>query len=376
MEDAKDRVICHLKSARVLKKLSQLELAERVGIKRQAIYDMESGRYMPNTLIALRLARELDCRVEDLFILNVTENGQPVTLAEKTTVTDARVSVVRIRNRLIAYPMDGKWLYGDGFQAADGMLSKDGGKVQLLQSEESLKKNILLLGCDPAFALLSSHVARYASSDARLHCRFASSHAAVKALASGHAHVAGTHLHNSDATESNISLVENMMTGTRVMLFAFSMFEEGLMVAPGNPLNIRTASDLAKDDIRLVNRESGAALRVLLDDCLRRSGVPSEAVSGYENLVASHSQGAQMVAFRLADAALGLRAVAVAHGLDFVPIQAVRCDLVIPYDLLDLSAVKILLEVLQSHAMRKELSSLPGYDASSTGKLIGEVNSR
>lgn len=375
MEDAKDRVICHLKSARVLKKLSQLELAERVGIKRQAIYDMESGRYMPNTLIALRLARELDCRVEDLFILNVTENGQPVTLAENATVTDARVSVVRIRNRLIAYPMDGKWLNGDGFQAADGMLSKDGGKVQLLQSEESLKKNILLLGCDPAFALLSSHVARYAS-DARLHCRFASSHAAVKALASGHAHVAGTHLHNSDATESNISLVENMMTGTRVMLFAFSMFEEGLMVAPGNPLNIRTASDLAKDDIRLVNRESGAALRVLLDDCLRRSGVPSEAVSGYENLVASHSQGAQMVAFRLADAALGLRAVAVAHGLDFVPIQAVRCDLVIPYDLLDLSAVKILLEVLQSHAMRKELSSLPGYDASSTGKLIGEVNSR
>jgi putative molybdopterin biosynthesis protein len=58
MEDAKDRVICHLKSARVLKKLSQLELAERVGIKRQAIYDMESGRYMPNTLIALRLARD------------------------------------------------------------------------------------------------------------------------------------------------------------------------------------------------------------------------------------------------------------------------------------------------------------------------------
>ncbi len=37
-----------------------------------------------------------------------------------------------------------------------------------------------------------------------------------------------------------------------------------------------------------------------------------------------------MAAYRLADAALGLRAVAVAHRLDFVPIQAVRCDLVIP----------------------------------------------
>jgi molybdate-binding protein/DNA-binding XRE family transcriptional regulator len=375
MEDAKDRVICNLKSARVRKKLSQNELAERVGIKRQAIYDMESGRYMPNTLTALRLARELDCRVEALFILEDLKNGQSVTLAEKAVFSDARVSVVRIRNRLIAYPMDGKWLHGDGFQAADGMLCKDGATVQLLQAEESLNKSILLLGCDPAFALLSSHVSRHAG-DTRVHCRFASSHAAVKALAAGQAHVAGTHLHNSDASESNISFVEKMLPGTKVMLFAFSVFEEGLMVASGNPLNIRTASDLAKGNIRLVNRESGAALRVLLDDCLARAGVPTEAVNGYDQLVSSHSQGAQMVAYKLADAALGLRAVAVSHGLDFVPIQAVRCDLVIPYDLLDIAAIKILLDVLQTQAMRKELSSLPGYDASSTGKLIGEVNSR
>ncbi|MFH1077550.1 MAG: substrate-binding domain-containing protein [Pseudomonadota bacterium] len=375
MEDVKGRVICKLKSARVYKKLSQGDLAERVGIKRQAIYDMESGRYMPNTLIALRLARELDCRVEDLFILDMPENGEPVTLAEKSSFTDSRVSVVRIRNRLIAYPMDGKWLHGNGFQAADGMLSKDGGTVQLLQTEESLKKNILLLGCDPAFALLSSHVSRYAG-DARVYCRFASSYAAVKALASGQTHMAGTHLHNPDASESNISLVENMLTGTKAMLFAFSMFEEGLMVAPGNPLDIRSVSDLAKGNVRLVNRERGAALRVLLDDCLARAGVPTEAVNGYDYLVASHSQGARMVEYKLADAALGLRAVAVAHGLDFVYIQAVRCDLVIPYDLLDFSAVKTLLDILQTHAMRKELSSLPGYDASITGKLIGEVNNR
>ena len=53
------------------------------------------------------------------------------------------------------------------------------------------------------------------------------------------------------------------------------------MVASGNPLNIRTASDLAKGNIRLVNREPGAALRVLLDDCLAHAGVPTEAVNGY-----------------------------------------------------------------------------------------------
>lgn len=373
MENIKERVICKLKPARIRKKLSQSDLAERVGIKRQAVYDMESGRYMPNTLIALRMARELECRVEDLFVLEMPDDGQPVTLAENMRVPDARVSVARIRNRLVAYPMDGKWLQGDGFQAADGLLRPEGTTVQLLQPEEFLNRNIVLLGCDPAFSLLSSHVSRQAG-DIRVHCRFASSHAAVKALAAGHAHAAGTHMHNTDTSESNIVLVQKMLTGTNAMVFAFSLFEEGLMVAPGNPLQIRSVGDLAKEGVRLVNRETGAALRALLDDCLAHAGVPADAVNGYHRLVDSHRQGAQMVAFHLADAALGLRAVAVAHGLDFVPIQSVRCDLVIPYDLLDLPSIKVVLDVLQSHALRKELASLPGYDASCTGKLIGEVN--
>ena len=372
MDDSRDRVICHLKSARRLKKLSQNELAERVGIKRQAIYDMESGRYTPNTTIALRLAKELACRIEDLFVLDTPEEDVSVTLAENAAAVNARVSVVRIRDRLIAYPVDGRWLNGDGFQAADGMIGADGQTVHLLQPESSIEKNILLMGCDPAFALLSAHAARR-SGDTRIHCRFASSHAAVKALAAGQTHVAGTHLHNSDITESNIALAEKVLVDAKVMVFAFSMFEEGLMVAPGNPLDIRTVADLAKENVRLVNREPGAALRVLLDDCLQHAGVPSEAVHGYNHLVLTHNHGAQMVAYGLADAALGLRAVATACGLDFVAIQSVRCDLVIPCDLLDIPGIKIVLDVLQTHAMRRELSSLPGYDASCTGKLIGKV---
>ena len=77
-----------------------------------------------------------------------------------------------------------------------------------------------------------------------------------------------------------------------------------------------------------------------------------------------------MVAFGLADAALGLRAVAATYSLDFVPIQFVRCDLIIQQDFLELSAVKILLDVLQTKALRTDLSSLPGYEASMLGSVI------
>ncbi len=80
-----------------------------------------------------------------------------------------------------------------------------------------------------------------------------------------------------------------------------------------------------------------------------------------------------MVVFDLADAALGLRAVATTHGLDFVRMEAVRRDLVILYDFLDIPAIKILLDVLQTRSLRDEIASFPGYESTGTGKVIGHV---
>lgn len=372
MGSTKDEVLCNLKAARKSKGLSQTELAERIGVKRQAVYDMETGRYVPNTTLALKMAKELGCKVEHLFVLDEPKAEQPVTLVEKTGMVNTRVSVARVGERLIAYPLDGKWLLRDGFQAADGLLSPDGGHVQLLESSKQLEKRVLLLGCDPAFAILSAHASRWAA-DADVHCRFASSRLALERLATGHAHIAGTHLHNPASIESNVTLAGKILSGSKAMVIAFSYFEEGLMVAPGNPHRIRTVADLAKEGIRFVNRESGAALRVLFDDRLAQAGLMSEHIRGYDNLASTHNQCAQMVAFNMADAALGLRAVAAAYGLGFVPMESVRCDLVIPCDFLELAAVKILLDVLQTRSLREELASLPGYESSCTGKVIGQV---
>lgn len=70
---------------------------------------------------------------------------------------------------------------------------------------------------------------------------------------------------------------------------------------------------------------------------------------------------------------MGLRAVATAYGLDFVPMEAVRCDLVIPQDFMTHPAVKIFLDTLQTISLRRELAGLPGYDSACTGRVIGEV---
>src|ERR1700694_3282999 len=49
--------------------LSAIKLGTAVGVSRQTIYAMEAGSYVPNTAVALRLARALDAKVEDLFAL-------------------------------------------------------------------------------------------------------------------------------------------------------------------------------------------------------------------------------------------------------------------------------------------------------------------
>lgn len=51
------------------KRLTQAQLAERVGVSRQSIVAIESGKYVPSTLLALKIARELESEVSALFEL-------------------------------------------------------------------------------------------------------------------------------------------------------------------------------------------------------------------------------------------------------------------------------------------------------------------
>ena len=113
----------------------------------------------------------------------------------------------------------------------------------------------------------------------------------------------------------------------------------------------------------------------LLDDHLNRAGLAASSIKGYRYEAASHREGAYRVACDAADAALGLRAIAEAFGLGFVPIAAARCDLVIPADMMGHPTVKILLDVLQSALLRKEIAAIPGYDGSVTGQSIAELGS-
>ena len=366
-----DTITCKVKEFRIQKGWSQEELAACLDLRRQAIYDIESGRYLPNTVIALRLAKVFGCRVEDLFVETTAPQDVPVAVISGAAEPSARLALGRVRDRVVGFSLKGAESVPFGLRCADGLLANDGKSARILLPADQMAKTVILMGCDPAFEILGQHVTRVAP-DARIHCCFASSHHALNSLAQGMAHVAGTHLHNSGRVESNVEAVRERLAASS-HVFGFSLLEEGLMVARGNPLGIRTVLDLAQPMVRFVNREPGAALRVLLDDHLQRAGIGSEAINGYGNEVFSHRDGAYRIVCGVADAALGLRAVAEVFGLGFVPITAARCDLVIPGDLLDHPTISILLDTLQSQRLRMEIGTLPGYDSCVTGNVIATL---
>jgi putative transcriptional regulator len=59
----------NIKVLRAIKNISQEELAKKIKVSRQTINAMEKGKYVPSTLLALKLAQFFETQVEDIFTL-------------------------------------------------------------------------------------------------------------------------------------------------------------------------------------------------------------------------------------------------------------------------------------------------------------------
>jgi putative molybdopterin biosynthesis protein len=385
--------------------LSQGELANRAGITRQAVSAIESGGYVPNTAVALRLSQALGCSVEDLFRIN--DISLKLRVSRGTSIGDwedqgnQRVQLARVGEDVVALPLSGL----DGFQPADAVtraaafdvtdrISSDSAhgdvasslsprsseqeyrrreiNVDLLVEPEIPERTVLVLGCDPSLGLLAEHVHR-ASREARVLWRHAGSVAALRALRAGEAHIAGTHLWDPETGESNLPVIRRELAGIPVMVIALSQWQQGLMISPGNPKGVFSVTDLARSDVTIVNRESGSGSRVLLDHHLLEAGVKPEWVTGYDRLRRSHAEIAAAVRDGLAEAGPGILATARASGLEFIPLQEERYDLVVPATFLDHRPVRALLDTLTGRGYRREIDTLGGYDSTITGTTIAEI---
>jgi molybdate-binding protein/DNA-binding XRE family transcriptional regulator len=359
-------------------------LARQAGVSRQTIYAMEAGNYVPNTAVALRLARALEVRVEELFRLDAAGPPRPRTVraelaGSRGLFAGSPIQLCRVGGRLVGVPaVPAPWQ----LPPADALVVRLGeprlGKprlggprldrptglshctVQLLRDEDA-EGRLLVAGCDPAASVLARHLQR---ANVGLVTAPVNSSVALRLLKQRMVHVAGTHLKDED------SAIHAEFPKRGVAVFAFAVWEEGLVLSRGNPKKIRGVPDLARAGVRLVNREKGSGARQLLDGRLKAAGIAPRSVSGYHDEAPGHLAAAWRVHMGLADCCVATRSAARAFGLDFLPLTSERYDMVIRKEHLELAAVERLLDTLTQAAFRRELDALCGYDTRETGRRI------
>ena len=389
-----------LQATRTRLGLSQRELAAAAGITRQTIGGIEAELYAPSASVALRLAKALGCRVEDLFWLEddlptiqaTLAASTPLHIAAGKNIPDAnttkgdkpllRVTLAQIGGRWIAHPLQ----HAEAFRAelipADGLADVPANSssnsavqdkfatisVRLLDEPDTLARTVLLAGCAPALSLWARSAERW-HPNLRVHWRHANSTSALESLARGEVHAAGVHLCDLHGGHDNAPFVRQIIKDSPIFLVNLGVWEEGLLVHPGNPKRLQTCADLTQAGVRIINREVGSGARLLLDSWLQNEHVDAGRVAGYGQTVGGHSEVAQAVRAGNADAGISASSLAAIYGLDFVPLRSVRYDLALRKETLDYEPAQQLLGTLRHRWILSQLRALGGYDTTHTGDI-------
>lgn len=249
-------------------------------------------------------------------------------------------------------------------------------EIELYRPIEQIKQTIVVTGShdlsidllhsqlretDPKRFLVSSHVG---------------SMGGILAIQKGEAHVAGIHLFDESTGTYNIPFIEKHVQAKAVVLVQLVYRQQGWIVKKGNPLQIQTIDDIAREGITYINRQRGAGTRLLFDYLLKQEKRNRDKIYGYTREAVSHLSVAAAVAGGTADVGLGIYSAAVAMGLDFIPVAEERYDLLMSKSFYESVEGEELLHLIQSPAFRQEVEALGGYSCRDSGRIMHESTNR
>lgn len=331
----------------------------------------------------------------ELFVRNVLHARQklpqPVSETVAATISrqvyshigveeHVRVSLGEVQGKVVAAPLGRGAGLISSLTKAQGMLvipeKQDGLSVGTvtevkLFNRQQASRNLLSVGShDLALEILGVFLRR--QSELTLSCANVGSMGGIMAVRNNEAHIAGVHMLDEQTGEFNLSYVNRYLKNNAAWcLVHLAMREQGLMVIPGNPKNIRGLADLVRADIEYVNRQRGAGTRMLLDYQLKKMNIEPSAIQGYEKEVGTHMAVAATIAGGSADAGMGIRAAATALGLEFIPIAHEQYDLILNFSPDD-ERQAVIIQILKSPEFRQQVEALGGYDLSEAGKLLAQ----
>ncbi|WP_010240499.1 helix-turn-helix transcriptional regulator [Clostridium arbusti] len=242
------------------------------------------------------------------------------------------------------------------------------------KNEESLDEySFVISGQDPILDILCRYLDCYANG-IRVLRSYQGSYNGIYALYCGKVQVATAHIWDGKTGEYNIPYVERMLPGIPAVIVRFVGRTQGFYVAKDNPKGIKGWDDFKRSDIFIVNREKGSGTRILLDEHLRKMNIIGKDILGYSRECISHLATASIIARGGADLGIGNeKACSQVQGVDFIPIQKEKYDLIIKKEDINQPEILAILDILKSEDFRMEVLGIGGYDISEMGKIIAET---
>jgi putative molybdopterin biosynthesis protein len=252
----------------------------------------------------------------------------------------------------------------------EGLNAGDEAEVELLRPIADIENTILCTGShDLAIGVLEDQL-KLRHAELKIAATNVGSLGGLLALQRGETHMAGTHLLDPGSGVYNVPDIQRTIPRIPVTLIRLAEREQGILVVRGNPKGIRGLDDLARADVRFVNRQPGSGTRVLLDYELKKRGIETVSISGYEREEFTHMAVGVAVASGLADAALGVRAAANALGLDFLAVASEQYDLLVARRFLESARGQQVLDVMISAEFKAAVAALGGYDPRDAGRIL------
>lgn len=193
----------------------------------------------------------------------------------------------------------------------------------------------------------------------------------LRRLSRGEVLAAAIHLHRIEGgdEEANVAGVAQMQGLHDAVIVAFTRREQGILVAPGNPLGLTDIASVAAHHARIAQRPAGAGAQLLLVALLARATLTPEKLALVKPVCPTGFDVAQAIRAGRADCGIATQSVARAAALDFLPVTWERFDLVLRQRDYFLPGPQALFKFMRTKEFRDRAGELGGYDVREAGDV-------
>jgi len=295
-------------------------------------------------------------------------------VAKYLNINDKQVYALIREGGIPASRATGKWLFPK--QLIDAWIESSAreGLSRARRQREKAAGALLAAGSnDPLLDILQTAIRRI-HPELYIFSANTGSSEGLAALNNGYTDIAWSHLWDPETGRYNTPFIPSRLPRIDAVVVNLFHRDLGLIVAPGNPLGVRTIGDLGKPGLHFINRQDGSGTRLLIDYHLQRAGVDPLRIAGYEREVSTHLEVGLAVLSRQADAGVATGSVSRLLGLEFITLVRESFDMILAKETYFKKGVQDFIETLRSDGFRRGVENLGHYDFHASGKVLFAVN--